>query len=301
MFIYERNNKLMIQFSGNRPYEDKEPEMSFEQNEQGKITFVIGKEVIETYPPNTPAVLIGKDGYDTLEDAVKAAKDGDEIVLTKDLEGAGIGLWADAPKKITINFDGHSYKAVGPAVGSTSTQTQAFHLEKGSAVTLKNGKIFASPASESNVKMLIQNYCDLVIDNMDLDCSDNNDIQYVCSNNFGSMTVHGNTLIASTASRCAFDCWFGLAKDGSYDKGLTVIFDKDFTGKVTGKMEYGAQNVERVPEWIERTVLELRAGTFEGAIVPSSNNFTFADANIKVFPDAVAEDASFDPFRVVTE
>ena len=109
-----------------------------------------------------------------------AVEDGGTIILLTNASGSGIGTFLNtangaktAVKDFTINFDNHTYTCTGPAVGSMGTQSQAFHLEwKGTGkenakVTLKNGTI--SSTADSGVRMLVQNYCDLTLDNMTLD------------------------------------------------------------------------------------------------------------------------------------
>ena len=288
MFIYQtKDGKLNFAFGTSLPKETSD--LALFKEADGTIAVSIGENIV-VEGETSSACKIGDIEYETLVEAVEAAVDGDTITVLRDCEGAGIGLWEATPKDITIDFNGYKYHIIGPAVGSKGTETQAFHLEKGSKVTLKNGAISAAPKATSKITMLIQNYCDLTLDNMTCDCSENADITYVCSNNFGSLTVKGNTKIASASNRCAFDLWFGLNKQGLYDDGLTVTFGSDFTGTVDGKVEYGAQNVTRVPEWIERTKLEIYGGTFTGVVVASSSNFDFVAANINVYGGTFTSD-----------
>ena len=295
MFIYQtKDGKLNFVF-GKTSLPKETSDFSLSQEADGTVELSIGDTVV-VKGETSGECKINDVEYATLVEAVEAAVDGDVITLLRDSEGAGIGLWEANPKSITIDFAGYKYHVIGPAVGSTGTQSQAFHLEKGSRVTLKNGTVDAAPKSESKVAMLIQNYCDLTLDNMVCDCSNNSDITYVCSNNFGSLTVKGNTQIIAANNRVAFDLWFGLNKQGLYDDGLTVTFGSDFTGTVGGKVEYGAQNATRVPEWISRTKLDIYNGTFTGAIVASSNNFTLSDANINVYGGTFESD-TWDVFK----
>lgn len=164
-----------------------------------------------------PVAKIGDTGYKTLVDAVAAANSGDTIVLQKDAEGAGIGTFKSgnpiAVKNFTIDFNGKTYTCTGP-VGSPGTVSQAFHLEwtgdgdNNANVTLKDGTITA--AENSGVLMLVQNYCNLTLDNMTLDGSklpNTNVGSYAMSNNCGNVTIKDTTIIASTIvdSSVAFD------------------------------------------------------------------------------------------------
>ena len=182
-------------------------------------------------------VRIGDEYFDTLVEAVDAAQSGDTIYLLDNLEGAGIGIFAPDVKDITIDFGGNTYTCVGPAVGSTGTQSQAFHLEKGADytpnVTFKNGTITAETGK--NVKMLIQNYCNLTLTDMNL--IGTTDTQYVLSNNFGNTVIDGNTSITATAGNVAFDVCYA---NGSYKDGVSVTVNT--TGTITGIIELGTWN-----------------------------------------------------------
>ena len=184
-------------------------------------------------------VRIGDEYFDTLVEAVDAAQSGDTIYLLDNLEGAGIGIFAadGDVKDFTIDFGGFTYTCVGPAVGSSGTQSQAFHLEKSADytpnVTFKNGTITAETGK--NVKMLIQNYCNLTLTDMNL--IGTTDTQYVLSNNFGNTVIDGNTSITATAGNVAFDVCYA---NGPYAEGVSVAVDT--TGTIIGDIELGVWN-----------------------------------------------------------
>ncbi|MDD5823722.1 MAG: hypothetical protein PUD55_04840, partial [Firmicutes bacterium] len=110
---------------------------------------------------------VGDTKYESLADAVEAATIG-TITLLKDAEGDGIFVAAADAKNITIDLNGNTYKVTGKAVGSTGTVSQGFHLEAGNTVTIKNGTITSDTAE---VKMLIQNYCNLTLTDVAVDGS----------------------------------------------------------------------------------------------------------------------------------
>ena len=169
--------------------------------------------------------------YATLVEAVAAAQNGDKIVLQRNVtDGAGIMLTTAQAKKITIDFGGFTYTAVSPGVGSTGTQNQAFHLEKGNTVTLKNGTI---ACSGSEIKMLIQNYCDLTLEDITLDGTGlEGSHRYVMSNNCGDVVIgDGTTIIAKTG-----DVAFDVCATNYYPDGVTVTV-KD-GASITGIVEY---------------------------------------------------------------
>ena len=140
--------------------------------------------------------------YDSLQEAVNEAADGQEINLLKSCSGEGIATFAgkDTVKNFTINFGGFTY-TVTSLKGSASTPNQAFHLEKPSAkasvdnvnVALKNGTIRIEPSIQQSAHILIQNYCNLTLDNMTLNGEDlklENQINCVVSNNDGNSIIN---------------------------------------------------------------------------------------------------------------
>ena len=205
---------------------------------------------------------IGNKQYTSLQEAVNAVPNNTEEPVTVTLigepdstiAGGGVGLFAanGDSKNIIIDFNGLTYEIVKDLVGSSGTVSQSFHLEKGNTVTLTNGKI------TSNLSiMLIQNYCNLTLDGIILDGKETN--TYVVSNNFGKTVITGNTeIIAAEGGQVAFDVYYGLSE--SYFEGVTVCIDENFTGSITGKVEYGSSDLVTDDTWIDNTVLEFAEG-----------------------------------------
>lgn len=143
------------------------------------------------------AAKIGEKEYATLSEAVAAAESGATITMLKNSSGDGIGLYSSPKegqtktKDITIDFNGFTYTILDQLQGSTGYESQAFHLEKDCTVVLKNGTITSNTA-----RMLIQNYCNLTLDNMVLD--------YVASNNDYALSVnHGDVKIIDSQIKVA--------------------------------------------------------------------------------------------------
>ena len=174
---------------------------------------------------------IGETGYATLVEAVAAAVDGDVVVLQENVTaGAGVMIAKADAKQITIDFGGYTYTANSPAVGSVGTQNQAFHFEKGCNITLKNGTI---ACSGSEIKMLIQNYGDLTLENITLDGTGlEGSHRYVMSNNCGDVVIGNGTTITAKAGDVAFD----VCATNYYPEGVTVTV-KD-GASITGIVEY---------------------------------------------------------------
>ena len=181
--------------------------------------------------------------FETLEAAVKAVKEGGTVTLLKSTTGCGIGTFRApkegqiAAKSFTIDFGGFTYTVTDPAVGSTGTETQGFHLEwsgNGDAnhnVTLKNGTIEAAKGTK-NVMMLVQNYCNLTLENLTVDgrnlVNGWGTYTYVTSNNCGSTTISNSRIIANPGS-VAFDV--DGARNG-YTAAKVIVKNSTVDGKI---------------------------------------------------------------------
>ena len=249
-------------------------------------------------PAVTKVAKVGNVEYATLAEAVEAVPTDStetEIVLLKDYIGSGIKVVAG--KNIVFNLNGKTYTVDKPTVGSSGTETNGFQLLKDSKVTFKNGTLDSATGADSlpNGGILIQNYCDLTLENVTLDTSANSNISYVISNNFGSLTAKGNTVIKAADGKVAFDLWYGMNSNGLYDDGVSVTFGTDFTGSVTGKIEYGAHS--RVPSnsnWKDKARLTIANGNFDTTFVDSNNNDSVApeDFNITIIGGTFSSDVS---------
>ena len=226
---------------------------------------------------------IGDKQYYTLAEAVAAAKDGDTIRLLSDASGSGIGTFynpgaasgKNGVKNFTIDFGGHTYTCVGPAVGSSGTQSQAFHLEWNGKdnpnvnVTLKNGTITSTASESSGVQMLVQNYCNLTLDHMVLDGT-NVTAGYTLSNNCGNVVIKDSTILAPE-SGVAFD-----ACDFAKYTGVTVTVEGD--SYVQGKIEVvndnsGDNNAHLVLEGGYYTVDQVSTAYYDNNAVEDLANY----------------------------
>ena len=183
--------------------------------------------------------------YATLEEAVRAVKDGGTVTLLKSATGAGIGTFRNpkagqiAAKSFTIDFGGYTYTVKDPAVGSSTYESQGFHFEwSGDAdynhyVTLENGTINVAEDA-ATVKMLIQNYCNLILIDMTLDGTNlvESDVgYYTLSNCCGTVDIRSTTIIAHEDG-VAFDVDGGYRT--AYNKApvhVTVEDDSNIVGK----------------------------------------------------------------------
>ncbi len=176
----------------------------------------------------TDVAKIGDTTYPTLEAAVTAAPDSEQttITLLRDAEGNGVVV---KNKNITFDLGGHTYNVDGTTVGSSGTETNGFQLLKGSAVTFKNGTITSNKA-----KILIQNYCNLTLENVVLDGRNLDDARpYTLSLNNGNVNITGNTSILAKKGGVAFDLYYW--PNGGYADGVQLTVNT--TGTISGTIE----------------------------------------------------------------
>ena len=126
-------------------------------------------------------VRIGDTGYRNLNDAIAAVPDGTEhpvvIRVTQDMTSHPVrngGIMVPSNKNVVIDFQGHTYRTV-PDVGSPKTETQVIHVSNGGRLTLRNGTIEAYADGTLKTmyhnRMFMQNYGDIVIEDMTLDAT----------------------------------------------------------------------------------------------------------------------------------
>lgn len=207
----------------------------------------------------TNVAKIGTTEYATLKEAFDAVPNGETIVVMKNCSGNGIVV--NSGRNFTVDFNNCTYDIDGTTVGSTGTETNGFQLLKDSTITFKNGKLTSTKA-----KILIQNYCNLTLENMELDGRNLNSSNpnYTLSNNNGDVVIKDTTIFAA-AGMVAFDvCRFAAYTGPSVTvQGNSVI---------NGKVEISSDG----PKDGARHELVIKNGTFNGAIesVGASPNFT---------------------------
>ncbi len=194
--------------------------------------------------------------YATLQEAIEKVGNGDTITLLKDIPDAK-GIAVPSGKKFTVDFGGHTYTLVGPGAGSSGTETNGFQLLKDSTITFKNGTI-TSKENANNISMLIQNYCNLTLQDMTLDGRNLSQNQYTMSNNCGDVKITGKTNIFAPENGYAFD----VCVTNHYPDGVTVTVDT--TGTINGNVHYDIWG--STPEKNE-TALIIENGTFTGKLV----------------------------------
>lgn len=219
---------------------------------------------------------IGTTKYSTLQEAFKNVKKGETIELLKDADGDGIVV--PSGSSFTVDFKGFTFDITGKTVGSTGTATEAFQLLKDSTITFKNGKITSAKA-----KMLIQNYCNLTLENMVLDGANLAGNQaYTMSNNCGNVVIKDTTIIAKE-NGVAFDVYGGFGNYGDVVVTVTgksvingtveVARDSGTQNKNTLKVENGTVNGNLRVDKNDKTTVSVIAGTF------ASDVFDYVDTS----------------------
>lgn len=221
-----------------------------------------------------PICAIGEEKYESLQEAVDAAGT-NEVTITLLTEAAtdgvisGDGVKVPSGSKITFDLNGLTYNVSGSTVGSAKTQTQGFQLLKESDITFKNGTL---KATSPDAQMLIQNYCNLTLEDVTLDGTQlQGQWAYALSNNSGAINLTGSTSITAKDGGRAFD----TCKFGKYSIPTVTI---NTTGAITGLIEATGGK------------LVIENGKFD-VTFDTDKNYTAGDIQIKggVFTDAAKE------------
>ena len=270
-------NELLLVFAGN--IIDSGIDKKAGKDKTGALVPIESTEYLAT---RTESVAkIGDKEYITLEEAVKAAQDGDTVTLLSDAQGNGIII----DKNLTIDFGGFSYTVNGTLVGSTGSETNCFQLLAGTdvanpvSIVFKNGTIISSKlakwgatttntAGTTGANIVIQNYSNLTLKNMTIDGDQSGKSEgnpgryyalYVLSNNNGNTLLTGNTNIKAANGRYAFD----VCRYSSYP-AVTVTLDENMTGTIDGNVEIS--NSANMTVDNDKFNLIIKNGTVNGTI-----------------------------------
>lgn len=227
-------------FENYNPYNSKteNPEENF--CAEGYVTTSEENDGSTFYTVEAATAKTDSEYYATLAEAVQAVVSSESktgtVTLLKDAAGGGIGLFNEKDAinvNLTIDFGGFTYTCDDPAVGSVGTESQGFHLEKGNTVTLKNGTIKVSPDSKKTI-MLIQNYCDLTLENLNLYGSDAT--QYMISSNYGDTVLKNVNMDGTNKKLVAIDLmhWLGT---GYADQAPTMQIQNDAGNTIKGSID----------------------------------------------------------------
>ena len=248
----------------------------------GMVTIAVDHFSVFSVTYAAPVATIGSTTYTSLADAFAAAKDGDTIMLLKNTNGNGIKVLPNtfANNGLTVDFNGYVYTVGGVLVGSATTGTNAFQLNQGNKITFKNGSIVGvaegtkpaedTPDWKGAPAIVLQNYCNLVLDNMIVTGGD--ETAYTMSNNCGDIVINNTTINAGKAqgSRSgpfAFDVYGGF---GSYgDVTVTVDGNSVINGDIELARDTKSSNTNK-------NILVLKNCTVNGNILKADGALQFA-------------------------
>lgn len=204
------------------------------------------------------AAKIGDKTYETLAGAVASVTDGTATTITLLRDASGDGIIIASGRNITIDLNNHTYTVSGKTVGSSGTETNGFQLLRGANVTIKDGKITSDKA-----KILIQNYCNLTLHNVELDGRNLvGSVPYTLSLNCGKIQITGNTSILAKSSGVAFDLYYW--PKGGYSEGVQVTVNT--TGTISGPIELAEDGTEGAAGAADKNSLTIQNVCFEGTI-----------------------------------
>ncbi len=237
------------------------------------------------YVAAKPVAAIGAINYATLADAIAAAKDGETVKLLADVNGDGIAIAPNTFKTgLTVDFGGHTYTVGGLLVGSSGTASNGFQLNAGNRITFKNGAIVGATATagagtdwKGAPAILIQNYCDLTLEQMTVKGGD--ETCYTLSNNNGEIVIDGSTIVAGKGTKYgpfAFD----VCRYASYPsvhvtvKGASVIEGNVEISGTIGDNQSRQLDIEGVTfkgafKVVNQPAnIAISGGTFSDAVLP---------------------------------
>ena len=228
--------------------------------------------------------------YETLADAIEAANDGDTITLLKGGNGNGFkvpeGKFTE--QGLTIDFNQFTYMIGGQLVGSAGTGTNGCQLLKNNKITFKNGSFVGAtegskPADDTPdwhgaPAIMIQNYCDLTLENMIVTGGD--ETVYTFSNNCGNTVIKDSTINAGKAKGYgpgpfAFDvCRYSTYPSVSVTVQGSSVINGDV--EISGTIGEG-----------QSRQLNIEDGTFNGRFIVSNT-----PANISITGGKFSSDVS---------
>ena len=224
----------------------------------------------EEAPQTTGPWKIGEKQYSTFAAAVADVPTNTATTIELTDDTTCDGAIVHAGQNITVKLGGHTFNVSGPTVGSTGTETNGFQFLQGSTVTFQDGTLHA--VADSGARIFIQNYCNLTLDNVEVDASECSTVQYAVSNNNDTTYITGTTSILAPEGQVAFDCYYKL---GMNYTDVTVIVDT--IGEIRGKIEYDykAKNVSNVDDVPANAKIVIYSGTFMGEVsLPKLQNQT---------------------------
>lgn len=179
--------------------------------------------------------------FSSLQGAVDGVKDGSTVSLTllNDVyEGGSLIVEDGRNLNLTLDFNGKTYFALKVNTSSSPTSKVAFKFGKDNTVVLKNGTL----TTKQKFKVtLVENYSNLTVNDFTIIGWKEDGSLFASSAltcHYGDTLITGGSMIigGSNSSYKAIDVSNDFSD--SYSKGVTVEFDEDFNGSVTGYVDF---------------------------------------------------------------
>ena len=242
-----------------------------------------------------PVAKVGNTFYESLQNAINATNtdtqttiyllkdvnDADGIMIGKGEQASETSYWKNGGsvtisnnQNIILDLGGHTYTVTNP-IGSKGTESLALQLQAGSTVTIMNGAIVAG---SQNVKMIIQNYANLTLENVNIDATKGeNAVQYVLSNNNGNTHIKSGTKLIAPEGNVSFDVY-------NYHTGTAYAFGPSVTvydgAVINGKVELDKHDTAAD---VTQHKLIINGGDFVGElIIGSSLDASYAKEHITI-------------------
>ena len=204
------------------------------------IIKIDGVQIIPKSKSGDEPVIVDPEDPEGIREAIaEAIAEGKSVTVELVADTQTHGVILPEGSDFTLDLNGHEYEPIpdenGEYAGSGKTKTQAMQLLKDSTVVIKGGRIVGNNGNPPT-KMVIQNYANLTLDGVIVE--DAGKDTYVLSNNFGEVHLKNGTQLLAKNGHVAFDLWYGMAKDGSYDDGVTVFIDTPDV-VIDGPIEFG--------------------------------------------------------------
>lgn len=225
----------------------------------------------------TQKIMTTADALDEVLDAVVPGEKA-EIVLGSNVADAS-GIRTEAGTDLTVDLNGNTMTVVSP-VGSSGTVSNGMQLLQGSTVALKDG---VYKPGNGSVRILVQNYSDLTLEDVTLDAR-GSAVDYALSNNCGYTVITGNTNIYARSGGVALDS----CKFASYEIP-TVVIDENMTGTITGTIEMSGGNLIIAGGTINGKIDTTTYGIGGGSLVIRGGTFQNTGMDFETFQSYVAE------------
>ena len=234
------------------------------------------------------------DEYATIADAAKAGKilaaaraskvfyasiqqaidNSASFSLVGDYVGPGFVI----DKQVNINLGGYTL-TISLGVGSANTKTNGIQILKGAKVGLSNGKIEA--AGNGKLAILIQNYGDLQITNVELDGTNldySSKVSYTLSINSGNVKLMGTTNVIANDRNLPGDIAIDVYdySAAGYERPIVSIYSTvTYTeGKLYAAAKYGNYHYSSLQQCIDNHGSATLVCDFEGPGVVFNKNAT---------------------------